>query len=461
LQHILKGKGYRVVHNDFLTYNSFKKYDLVIMNPPFANGDKHILKALEMQESGGQLVCLLNAETLRNPYSNTRKDLLQRLEKYNADIEYIEDAFISADRKTNVEVALIKVQIEKPEQSSIILDNLKKQEIHKTESIHNSNNIISADFIKGIVEQYNFEVKAGLNLISEYQSLRPLMLNSLKKDTYSNDILELSLHYKDDDYNCSMENSYIKQIRMKYWEALFTSEQFIGMFTSNLRQQYLDKVKELRDYDFSLYNIYTIRVQLNKELVQGIEDTILELFDDFSSRHSMDYSKNIHYYNGWKTNKCYKVSSRVVLPLNAYSWSGTLNYDYGDIMQKLSDIEKIFTYLDTNDEGKDIDLQVVLRGATKNKSTNKIETRYFRFTTYKKGTTHIEFTCPDILQKFNLFGSQRKNWLPPSYGQKTYKDMTQEEKAVIDEYEGLESYSKVLANKDYYIVETSKLLMLA
>lgn len=32
LRSTLKGKGYRVVHDDFLTFNTFKKYDLIIMN---------------------------------------------------------------------------------------------------------------------------------------------------------------------------------------------------------------------------------------------------------------------------------------------------------------------------------------------------------------------------------------------------------------------------------------------
>ena len=462
LQYILKGKGYRVIYNDFLEFQTYKKYDLIIMNPPFSDGDKHLLKALEMQEvSGGRIVCLLNAETLKNAYSNSRKDLIQRLDKHNASIEYIKNAFVESERSTNVEIALITINIEKAEQSSVILDNLKKQESHKTETVYNSQSIISADFIKGIIEQYNYEVRAGLKLIEEYEALKPLMLNKFEKDNYTNTVLKLELNRKDEDHNCSMVNSYVKQIRMKYWEALFTSEQFIGMFTSNLRQKYLEKVNELRDYDFSLYNIYTIRVQLNKELVQGIEDTILELFTEFSGRHSMDFSKNIHYYNGWRTNKCYIVSKRVVLPLNAYSWSGTLTYGYGNFNEKLSDIEKVFSFLDANNEGKDINLQKALKLATEKGITDKIETKYFKFTTYKKGTTHIEFTNLDILQKFNLFGSQHLGWLPPSYGKKTYKDMTPEEKTVIDEYEGVESYNKVLANKDYYIVETSKLLMLA
>ena len=32
LQSILKGKNFRVVYNDFLTYDTMKEYDIIIMN---------------------------------------------------------------------------------------------------------------------------------------------------------------------------------------------------------------------------------------------------------------------------------------------------------------------------------------------------------------------------------------------------------------------------------------------
>jgi len=36
-----------------------KEYSLIILNPPFSNGCKHLLKALEMQQrNGGAVVCL-------------------------------------------------------------------------------------------------------------------------------------------------------------------------------------------------------------------------------------------------------------------------------------------------------------------------------------------------------------------------------------------------------------------
>ena len=127
LQSILKGKEFRVVHDDFLTYNTMKEYDLIIMNPPFSNGCKHLLKALDMQKrNGGAVICLLNAETLKNPCTNERIDLQRKLTDYNANIEFIQNAFLDAERKTNVEIALIKVQLPEVKRESFILSGLKK-----------------------------------------------------------------------------------------------------------------------------------------------------------------------------------------------------------------------------------------------------------------------------------------------------------------------------------------------
>ena len=108
LRAILKDKGFRVVHDDFLTYTTCKKYSLIVMNPPFESGVKHILRAMQLLQDGGQLIALCNAETLQNPYTNERNLLLQKLTENNAEIEYIQDAFANAERKTNVVTALIR-----------------------------------------------------------------------------------------------------------------------------------------------------------------------------------------------------------------------------------------------------------------------------------------------------------------------------------------------------------------
>jgi hypothetical protein len=456
LRHILQGKNYRVVHDDFLNYNTYKKYDAIVMNPPFSQGDKHLLKAIEMQQQGGKIVCLLNSETIKNPYSNTRKELIQLLEKYNAKVEYIQDAFSTAERKTNVETALIYIDIPKIEYNSLVLEELKKEEYNSTKQ-YNSTHLIESDFIKGIVSQYEYEIKAGLKLIDEYNSLIPYMLREFNKDT---PVLKLELEYKDD--SSTLDNAYIKQIRAKYWKALFSNDQFMGLFTSNLKQKYNAMVDELKDYDFSFYNIYSLRIQLSKEMVQGVEDTILNLFEEFSHKHYYDESsKNIHLYNGWKTNKAYKINKKVIIPLNGFTGWSTKPYTptHYNVLDKLRDIEKVFNYLD-NGLTEEIDLKEALTFAENYQETKKIELKYFHVTFFKKGTCHIEFKNTDLLHKFNLFGSQRKGWLPPSYGKTKYTNMTKEEKEVVNQFEGMSSYNKVMNNQSYYILKTEELLKL-
>lgn len=458
LQHILKGKGYRVVHDDFLTYETYKRYDLIIMNPPFSNGDKHLLKALELQKYGGQVVCLLNAETLRNPFSNTRKDLVRRLQELEANIEYIQEAFIDAERKTPVEVALIKATIPESDRKSIILNGLKREEAYQRQEQQN-HAITEADFLNAIVARYNFEMRAGLNLLSEYFAMKPHILKSVKEGA-DKPIIEIKIGEAKSEQE--LWNAYIEAIRYKYWSALFGSEVFDQLFTTKLRSEYYNRIQELQNYDFSLHNIYAIKAELVKGMSQSIEDTILALFDEFSHKYhwSNEFSKNIHYYNGWKTNAAWKINKRVIIPLSAYSYFGDYRPRY-ETVHKLMDIEKVFNYLDGGRTLTHVDLEAILEKAEKDGQTQKIQLKYFSVTFYKKGTTHIEFTDLELLKKFNIFGSQRKKWLPPSYGTAKYEEMSPEEQTVIDEFEGKDEYRKTMVKKDFYICKSIEPLALA
>ncbi|WP_434786970.1 DUF4942 domain-containing protein [Bacillus velezensis] len=200
---------------------------------------------------------------------------------------------------------------------------------------------------------------------------------------------------------------------------------------------------------------------MSKEMTQGVEDTILNLFEEFSHKHYYDESsKNVHLYNGWKTNKSYKINKKIIIPLNGYcSWLGHYSPTDYKVLEKLKDIEKVFNYLD-NGLTEDINIDESLKLAKHYGETKKIELKYFYVTFYKKGTCHIEFKDKEMLKKFNIFGSQKKNWLPPSYGKVKYQDMTAEEKDVINDFEGAQSYSDTVNNASYYILDTSKLLLL-
>ena len=455
LQIILKDKGVRVIHDDFLTFESEKSYGLIIANPPFSADCKHLLKMIEIQEkNGGEIVCLLNAETIKNPYSNDRKYLASLLSKYNADIEYIKNAFADKDslRKTNVEIALIYIKIDKQYEDSIILEHLKQEEEYKTHQSGNSY-VVPKDFIEQIISRYNFEANAGIKLINEYEQLLPLLSKDFDDES---PILELVMfderHSRDYD---NLNNKFIRRLRYKYWKTLFRSEEMTKLFTNDLRAQYNDKLAELQNYDFSKYNIEQIQLDIKIMLKDSLEKTILQLFETLIDYAFWDgYKKNIHYYNGWKTNEAHKISDkRNILPWNAYcSWSNDFSPSHYTFVDKIRDLHKTFTYLDNGGTIAENDIMDILKQAEMNNQTKDIKLEYFSLDCYKKGTTHFTWKRPDLIKKLNIMGSRKKGWLPPDYG-KDYDDMTQEEKSVIDSFQGEEDYVKTIQNKNFYLGE--------
>ena len=464
LRHILKGKNFRVIHDDFLTFNTLKNYSHIIANFPFSEGDRHLRKALEMLEtSGGELRCIINSETIKNPYSNLRKEIINILNRNNATIEFLQDEFANAERKTGVEIALIKCKIEKKQVGSILLENLKQAEIEK-ENTYESKYVSTNDFIQAIIKQYNFECSAGTKLIDEYNQLKAFTSSEFNKES---SILSLRIcddrSYGDPSEN-NLKNEYLKKVRKKYWSALFNNKEFTKLFTSNLQRDFYNKLEELADYDFNEFNITELKNQLNQQVVTGVRETILKLFDDLSHKHYWDkngQSSNIHYFSGWASNSCWKVNKRIVSPLNAFDdWDNRFNPTKYTCIDKLLDIEKIFNYLDSG-RSEEVDLREVLKKAEEEGQTKGIISKFFKVDFFKRGTVHLTFLDEELLKKFNVFGAVNKeNWLPPSYGKKKYSDMTNEEKAVIDEFEGEEEYRKTMSDPKYYIYDSNQILML-
>lgn len=456
----LFSNGIHIIHDNFLTYQPYKQYDIIIMNPPFSNGDKHLLKALDMQRNGGSIVCLLNAETLRNPCTETRRELMHKLTDYNAKIEYISGAFKQAERKTGVEVAMIKVHIEKVHEESEIYKRFEKAEKVKDFNPKTKELAVS-DYLEAIVHQYNAEVKSGLELIRQYKAMIPYMSREFVKDKAP--ILRLT-DSNDRCYESVKVNDYLEKVRLKYWKALLQNPKFIGKLTSELKEKYYEQVGRLADYDFSMFNIMTLSAEINLQVKQGIEDEIVKMFDRLTEEHTWypECMNNRHLYNGWKTNQAHKIGKKVIIPCCQVfdNYSGKPGVYCA--LNVLGDLERILNFLDGN-MTQDVDMLKQLQDSFAEGITRNIPLKYFSATFYKKGTVHLVFNCPELIDRFNIYVAQQKNWLPPSYGKKAYSNMTAAEKEVVDSFQGESAYQKVLEKSQFYLapVTNGKMLMLS
>ena len=466
LQFILRGKGFRVIADNFLSYNALKRYDVILMNPPFSEGDKHLMKALMLQKNGGQICCLLNAETIRNPYTKLRQKLVQMLMEYNARIEFIKDAFKHAERSSDVEVAIVTVNIPQARKASSILEGLKKaqeQESQHTEPTAIAN---SSDWIHAMIDNYQFEIRAGNALIEEYMAIIPYIM--VGSDSFKEPVIQLSAggeKYRQGREN-ELLNAYIHRVRLKYWHEFMYHEKLdevVGAMPSAMLEEYRNKAESMAEYDFDEYNVRQCILDMQLQLSKGMDDAILALFDKLSAEHAYypECSKNRWYYDGWKTNKAHKIGKKCIIPANgcfAESWSSDFLRTYC-CYSILADLEKVMNYLDRGQTTFHCNLDMELRRANAIEKA-KVDTTYFEATFYKKGTCHIKFH-PDaqhIIDRLNIFAGLHRNWLPPYYGKVKYDDMDAEGRAVIDTFQGKEEYEKVVANSSAYLPATQGIL---
>lgn len=433
----LKKDGFRVVHDDFLTFRPCKKYAAIVMNPPFSNGAAHLLKALDVMRDGGKIRCLLNAETLRNPCTNERKELAAKLEELHAAVEYIPDAFKNARRAARVEVALISVDIPEREPVSRIRLELQHETTERLKDNPEFAALVSSDPITAAIERYNAAAEGIRRIYEEYNGIKSLFSSATaNEEDKESEALNFNKNY----------NQAIHSLRGLYWKKLFDLPQIRDNLTTDMQNEYRSRIAELSDYDFSAYNILTVREEMSANIVQGIEDEIIALFNNWTNLHyCSEYSKNIHYYNGWCTNEAYKIGKKVIFRCCAFNqFSGKFEPTWC-VERDLSQIERVLHYLDTNGQKYNGDeLRSALKAAQEAGQTQKIQLHYFTATFYKKGTCHIEFTNTDVLKSFNLYASQKKGWLPPAYGKKSYHDMSCAEQKIVDSYEGEASYTDTL-----------------
>lgn len=467
---IIDKVGLHIVHDDFLTFRGRKHYDLILMNPPFADGDKHLLKALDMQKDGGTVICLLNAETLRNPYTYIREELARKLHELNAEITFMEDAFADAERSARVDVAIIRVSIPRAEYESTIWERMKKAEEAQDIPDPELNALIPGDYIEQAIQLYNTEVAATLELVRQYRALIPYMSRTLNpKDKFDAGPI-LHLVVGDDNYLTGFDHrKYMRTVRMKYWNALFSNQQFIGRLTSDLQKTFRENVDRMANYEFSAFNIRQVLVEMNASLTSGVEDAIMKLFDKLTYEHSWypECSNNRHYYNGWATNKAHKIGKKCIVPEDMFRLNWGTNRQEFDIHKAyavISDLEKAFDYLGgKRTEGYDLNAR--LNWAEQSGKTRNIELAYFKIDVFKKGTTHIKFLedAMPLVERLNIYASQKKGWLPPNYGKSTYTNMDTTERAVVDSFHGdgsegsgAQAYEDVLANASFYLSEPTQ-----
>lgn len=433
---MLTGKGHRLVWDDFLTYRTWKRYDLIVMNPPFAAGAKHLIKALDMQAAyGGTVVCLLNAETLRNPHTTQRQHLVDTLTYLEARIEYVNGAFTNAARPTDVEVAIVTAVTPPPDRADYVGSEFRTATDHPDtdQAAPSRDQLAVGDVIAAMIADFDNEAALGVDIIEQFNAAKTRLTTG--RGIYAKPLLDL--HNTGHDHDPATVNRFLRDLRHKYWRALFDHPVLTSKLTIAMNEALRHRLDEFAGYDFNAFNVRTLQLDLAEGLNRGIEDAAVKVFDTLSQKHAMnEFSRNRHLYDGWKTNDAWQINRRVIIPIYLGYFASA-----GSAADALADIEKVLNYFDGMAPIEQRATDVLAR-YREIRFGQKVACHYFDATVYAKGTIHITFRCPDLVKQLNVFAGKRYNMLPPDYGRKAYADLNADERRIVDAFEGEAEYAR-------------------
>lgn len=407
LRTLLNGKGYRVVDSDFLEYQGNYRFNLILMNPPFSKGVEHLLKAWDILYEG-DIVCLLNAESIRNPYSEKRKLVARLIEQFGS-VEYIGSAFVQAEFPTDVEIALVRLKKEAPE-STVNFDGQFEKERKIDEEAFAASPLAHANIIEALVAQYN---AAAAIMVQQSELERKLLfyVKGIKDTTHQESQVTPDINKRLDD------------LKHDFWQYIFDKTRLGSVTTSDFQKRFYQFTQETERLAFSVRNITEILEMFFLNRLTIMEECLLQVFDQATAFHE---DNKVH-SEGWKTNKSWKIARKIIVPYGVQfdkkygTWSTYSSWRRDFFM----DVDKVMCFL----SGRNFDtVQLVeeiitdhlhncgnaFRHGTK-RYDEYIFSSFFKIRIFKKGTVHLYFEDEALWNQFNVAAAKGKNWLGQGY----------------------------------------------
>ena len=334
LQATIRGKGYPLVGTDFLTFWPDEKYDLIIMNPPFASGEAHLLHAWEILDHG-DIVCLLNEQTLLNPCTVHRKLLATIIEEHG-EVEHLGSCFAEdALRKTQVRVSMVHLRKkQEPPKFSFDAGSDEEGAAVFSDGSRFEGEVATRDTVGNLVAQYGRCRELFVRIAHLAQELAHYAgpLGTDGGETVGEALKELMRQKPTRRAQEEAYNRFVRSLKKSAWREVLRLTDVRNLASHGVQKE-IDRILESNErMAFSEENVYALveSIFLNRGAI--LQQCVVEAFD-LMTRY---YDENRVHVEGWKTNDAWKVNRRVVLPrVVSVTFGGSGYLSYGNSRQNL------------------------------------------------------------------------------------------------------------------------------
>jgi hypothetical protein len=351
----------------------------------------------------GHIVCLLNEETVKNPYSERRK-LLKHIIEQHGSVQYLGPVFHDAARKTDVNIALVRLHKNEPDKR-FIFDFAGEQEERPDFSEEIAGNQVALnDAIGGTLRQYEMTKKAYIDYIRAKKALEFYSMGMTRENTNISEMADKA--FKDTDLSGSY-NRFTNELKMNVWLRILAKMNIEKYLTAGVRANFTKFRQQQGGMDLTRQNIQDLVGMIIANRSNIMNQAVVDVFDIFTKFHE----KNRAHIEGWKTNSAWKVNRKVILPWyidTSYSGCYRINHRRWD---EFHDIDKVMCWL----SGKQLEEIQSLKSAIEQVplgDSNLHTSEFFDFRCFLKGTLHLTFKDTHLWDRFNYEACKGKNWLP-------------------------------------------------
>lgn len=413
LQKIVSHKS-RLLGDDFFECQSenISHIDMIIMNPPFSNAEKHIQHAWDVAPDGCQIIALCNAETLRNGYSKNRMMLLELIQKHGRSANF-GDCFSDAERETNVDVSC--VYLYKPKQGEDEFADFFSMDEDIDQGIEG---ITQYNYVRDIVSRY-------VSAVQKYDSVMSAAneINALTEPIAKYGIRFGAYNTSGDRYNNhNITRDYFKkELQKQCWNKVFQDMKMDKYVTKGVKENINKFVEQQEHVPFTVKNIYKMVEMIVGTHGSRMNQVLIEAFElicSFSAENSTAGDT-------WKTNSDYMVNRKFIIPhiFEGYQrYNGNKSYSYLNVdtmysrtRESLEDVIRGLCFLTASNYDDEPRLYDFVNRSEEKKDWGVWYdwNKFFKIRGYKKGTMHVEFIDEDVWMNFNIAVAKAKGWQLP------------------------------------------------
>jgi len=379
LQKIVRDKS-TLIGEDFFDCKpeQISHIDMIVMNPPFSNADRHILYAWHTAPDGCEIISLCNFSTIE--YSHRSTQLSKLVSEYGI-TENLGDCFSDAERTTGVEVGLLRLF--KPVSKSDF--NFDGFFMDQDEEEFDADGIMPYNEVRALVNRYVGTMKVFDSLKEQIDMMNniisPIGMSSIK----------LEIGYNE---SITSKDQFSKLIQKRSWKHIFDKMNMQKYVTSGVMKDINKFVETQEKVPFTMKNIY--------RMLQIIVGTRQETFNRALEEAVDNFTKHTHEnrfgVEGWKTNSGYMLNKKFICEgIIEISSGGALKVRYDSFNgRRIDDLTKVLCNITAKNYSH---VGPIYQFGSNNSGESKFKIEpntwydwgFFEVKFFRKGTMHLKF----------------------------------------------------------------------